>query len=252
MCSDFTTIARPSKRTAAGISAQLNRALAWLVHLYTASGAVAAFFAAAAVVEGRYRAAFLWMFAATAVDATDGVLARLARVKQALPLFDGARLDDIVDYLTFVFVPVLLLSHAGLLPGSWGAAVASVVLLSSAYGFVAADAKTDDHFFTGFPSYWNVVALYLYAFRFGPFVNAAVLLVLSALVFVRIGYIYPSRTPGLRALTLPLSILWAAVLLVIVLSLPEVSRTLLFASLLFPIYYTAASLRLHVRRSRRV
>jgi phosphatidylcholine synthase len=218
--------------------------------MYTASGAVAAFLAVAAIVDGRYRAAFLWMIAATAIDATDGVLARVTRVKQVLPRVDGARLDDIVDYLTFVFVPVLLLYHAGLLPDGWGAAVASVVLLSSAYGFVAADAKTDDHFFTGFPSYWNVVALYLYAFGFGPPVNAAVLLVLSALVFVRIGYIYPSRTPTLRALTLSLSMLWGAALLVIVLSLPAVSRTLLAASLLFPAYYVAASLALHVRRPR--
>ena len=48
------------------------------------------------------------------------MLARLARVKEATPRFDGARLDDIVDYLTFVFVPVLLLYRAGELPAQWG------------------------------------------------------------------------------------------------------------------------------------
>ncbi len=48
---------------------------------------------------------------ATLVDATDGLLARKARVKERLPAFDGARLDDIVDYLTFVFLPVLFLYH---------------------------------------------------------------------------------------------------------------------------------------------
>ncbi len=232
------------------IPAQPNRAAAWLVHAYTASGAVAAFLAALAVIDGRYRAAFFWMFAATLVDATDGVLARTARVKVALPSFDGGRLDDIVDYLTFVFVPLLLLHRAGALPQGWGAAVASVVLLSSAYGFVAADAKTIDHFFTGFPSYWNVVALYLYAFKLGPLVNAIVLFVLSALVFVRIRYIYPSRTPVLRGLTLALAALWGAMLLVIVLSLPDAPRTLLLVSLLFPVYYAVMSLALHIRRPR--
>ncbi len=236
--------------TAAATPAQPNRALAWLVHLYTASGAVAAFFAMVAVSSGRYRAAFLWMIAATLIDATDGVFARFARVKQALPGFDGARLDDIVDYLTFVFVPVLLIFHAGLLPQGWGAGVASIALLSSAYGFVAPDAKTNDHFFTGFPSYWNVVALYLYTLGLVAFVNAVVLLVLSALVFVRIGYIYPSRTPALRTLTLALAILWAAMLLLIVLALPDAPRRLTVVSLLFPLYYIAASLALHARRSR--
>jgi phosphatidylcholine synthase len=230
--------------------AQPNRALAWLVHIYTGAGAVAAFLATAAIWERHYPTAFLWMMAATTIDATDGVAARLARVKEALPAFDGARLDDIVDYLTFVFVPVLLLSHAGMLPHRWGAGVASVVLLSSAYGFVAADAKTDDHFFTGFPSYWNIVALYLYALGFGPPVNATVLLVLSALVFVRVGYIYPSRTPALRTLTLALAVLWGAMLLVIVLLLPQAPRGLVIASLVFPLYYTVASLALHARRPR--
>ena len=71
---------------------------------------------AVAIAHGHYRTAFFLMVVATVIDATDGVLARLARVKEATPHFDGARLDDIVDYLTFVFLPVLLLFHAGLLP----------------------------------------------------------------------------------------------------------------------------------------
>src|SRR5262249_52129213 len=116
-----------------------NRAAAWLVHFYTAAGAVAAFLGALALLDGRHRPSFFWMVAATVVDATDGLLARRARVKTAIPGFDGARLDDIVDYLTFVFLPVLLLHQAGLLPDRWGSAVACVVLLSSAYGFASAD-----------------------------------------------------------------------------------------------------------------
>src|SRR6478609_3475005 len=97
-----------------------NQVVAWLVHAYTAAGALAAFFGSVAVVDGRYRESFLWMIAATLVDASDGVFARLARVKDVLPGFDGARLDDIVDYLTFVFLPVLLLYSAGDLPAPGG------------------------------------------------------------------------------------------------------------------------------------
>jgi phosphatidylcholine synthase len=90
------------------------------------------------------------------VDATDGVLARMARVKEVTPSFDGARLDDIVDYLTFTFLPILLLYHAGDLPADWGWIPVAAVLLSSAYGFSPTDAKTSDNYFTGFPSYWNI------------------------------------------------------------------------------------------------
>ena len=103
------------------------------------------------------------MVAATFIDATDGVLARRAQREGAhCRGFDGARLDDIVDYVTFVFVPALFLYQSGALPYGWAGGVAAAILLSSAYGFAAADAKTNDHFFTGFPSYWNIVALYLH------------------------------------------------------------------------------------------
>ena len=136
------------------------------------------------------------MFVATIVDATDGVLARRVRVKEVLPDVDGARIDDIVDYLTFVFLPMLLLEGAGGLYRGMALPVIAVVLMSSMYGFVAPDAKSNDHFFTGFPSYWNIVVLYLLLFRVPPLGNALVLLVLSALVFVRIGYVYPVAHAG--------------------------------------------------------
>jgi phosphatidylcholine synthase len=229
-----------------------NRLAAWLVHFYTATGALAAFFGTLAVMDHRYRDAFLWMALATLVDATDGVFARLAQVRRILPGFDGARLDDIVDYLTFVFLPVLLLQRSGALPGRWGLAVASIVLLSSAYGFASTDAKTEDDFFTGFPSYWNIVALYLHAAGLPATVNAGILLVLSALVFVRIGYVYPSRTPTLRRSTIALGILWGVSVFAMIFALPDVPPALLFGSLAFPIYYTVLSWVLHARRPRGV
>ena len=234
----------------------MNLFSAWLVHLYTASGALAAFFGTIAVFGGRYREAFIWMAAATVVDASDGVLARRAEVKERLPGIDGARLDDIVDYLTFVFLPVLLLYQVGALPSGFEEVVASVVLLSSAYGFSAVDSKTDDHFFTGFPSYWNVVALYLYiGLRQGvlnPLMNAFILLGLSVLVFWRVGYVYPTRTPVLRPLTMLLGSIWAILVLAMILMLPSVPPALVLASLVFPFYYLALSVALQLRRRKAV
>jgi phosphatidylcholine synthase len=232
----------------------MNLFSAWLVHLYTATGAVAAFLGTIAVFDARYRDAFLWMIAATVVDATDGLLARRARVRERLPEFDGTRLDDIVDYLTFVFLPVLLLYHSGAVSEGWGAAVGSIILLSSAFGFVAPDAKTDDHFFTGFPSYWNIVALYLYiGLQLGvltPTLNGLILLGFCALIFWRVRYVYPSRTPVLRGLTMALSAAWTAVVLAMVLMLPAVPPALVLGSFFFPIYYAFLSAALHVRRRR--
>jgi phosphatidylcholine synthase len=221
----------------------------WLVHVYTASGVLAAFFGTLAVFDGRYRDAFLWMAAATFIDATDGILARAARVKDRLPSFDGARLDDIVDYLTFVFLPVLLLYRSGALPTGWGSVVAATVLLSSAYGFAAADAKTDDHFFTGFPSYWNIVALYLHVAALPPETNALILLVLCGLIFVRVVFIYPTRTPQLKGLTLALGAIWGILVIAMIWALPRVPPALFVGSLVFPVYYFVLSLALHLRRA---
>jgi phosphatidylcholine synthase len=229
-------------------SAKRSRTAAWLVHAYTAGGAVLAFAGAWAVVHGYDRLALASMFAATIVDSTDGALARFFDVKRVLPGVDGARIDDIVDYITFVFLPMLLLEAAGGLYWS-GLPVIPVVLLSSMYGFVAADAKTADAF-TGFPSYWNIIVLYLLMFHVPPGWNAVILLALSGLVFVRIGYVYPSRTPTLRRLTLTLGAAWAVMIGVIIALWPSPPRALAIASLGFPVYYFVLSLWLNARRVR--
>jgi phosphatidylcholine synthase len=232
-------IARPQSRRWTG----------WLVHIYTASGAVLAFAAGWAIVHGYDRIALGAMFAATIVDSTDGVLARRVDVKRVLPEIDGARIDDIVDYLTFVFLPMLLLEASGGLYWS-GLPVVAVVLLSSMYGFIAPDAKTADALFTGFPSYWNVVVLYLLVFHVTPGWNAMILLALSGLVFVRIGYVYPSRTPFLRPLTLALASIWAMMVVIMIARFPSPPRAVAIASLGFPVYYFVLSLCLNARRAR--
>jgi phosphatidylcholine synthase len=221
---------------------------AWAVHLLTASGALLGLLAIAATAEGHYRWAFLWLAVATAIDSADGALARAARVKERLPAFNGARLDDIVDYLTFVFAPAYLVYQARLAPDSLALVVVTAMLVSSAYGFSQEAAKTSDYFFTGFPSYWNIVAFYLVVLATPQAFNAAVLLTLAVLVFVPIAYVYPSRTPTLRGVTLALGLAWAALMLVMIWQFPDVSRVVAYLSLVFPVYYVALSLALDARR----
>jgi phosphatidylcholine synthase len=222
---------------------------AWLVHAFTASGAVLAYLALHDAMGGDFRRAFLWLVAATVVDSVDGALARLARVKERTPHFNGSRLDDIVDYLTFVFVPAFIIQQAALLPeGVTGFVVVAAVLLSSAYGFSREDAKTVDHFFTGFPSYWNIVAVYMVALRLAPAANAAILVALAGLVFVPIGYVYPSRTPHLRGVTVSLGIVWGVTVVILILALPDPPRWFAPISLLYPAYYLLLSFYLHSKR----
>jgi phosphatidylcholine synthase len=133
------------------------RARAFGVHVFTASGAIVALLAMRATAAGDLDQAVLWMLAALFIDGIDGTLARRWDVGRLVPQVDGRRLDDIVDYLNYVVVPAFFLIQAELVP-AW--AWVALPVLASAYGFARSDAKTADHYFLGFPSYWNVVAIY--------------------------------------------------------------------------------------------
>jgi phosphatidylcholine synthase len=222
--------------------------LAWLVHLYTALGAIVGFFTVLFIEQTSFRAAFWLMALAVFIDASDGALARAARVKELIPWFDGELLDAIVDYFNYVIVPCLLLVRANLLPPEDSLWLAVLPLLASAYGFCQKNAKTADNFFLGFPSYWNIVVFYLYVLKTPLWVNAFLIIALSILVFVPIKYIYPSRSPRFRSQINILGALWGVAVLYSIYQLPNPSRTVVFASLLFPAYYTALSLWLEYRR----
>lgn len=220
---------------------------AWLVHVYTASGIVLALLAARAVIDFDYRTAFFWLAIQVVVDATDGFAARRFGVRERIPWFDGAKLDDIADYLTYVFVPALFVWRSAVVPIAWSLPVAAAMLLSSAYGFNRSDAKTADHFFTGFPSYWNIVTFYLLIARWPSAVNAAILVAFAVLVLIPIRYVYPSRTPRWLVATNVAAAIWGGSLMVMLWQYPADSRPLFVVSLAFPVYYFLLSFGLHFR-----
>ncbi len=224
---------RPPQSAARGLIA------AWSVHGLTASGAVLGLFALLATARGELRSAALLMLAAFAVDGVDGTLARAARVRERLPVIDGRRLDDVIDYLNYVIVPCFFLAAAGLVGSGWAALPA----LASAYQFAQTDAKTEDHFFLGFPSYWNFVALYAWLLALEPATTAGWLAGLSLLVFVPIRYVYPTRMPRFgRTMTLGAAV-FTALLLAATLSEDAASASRLARlSLAYPIAYAALSL----------
>ena len=224
------------------------RLAAAAVHVYTACGSALALLIVLAAIDGEpVRALWLGLIALI-VDGTDGMLARQLRVKERLPWFDGARLDDIVDYLTYAFAPMLLLWSGNYLPsGALGTGLAIVPLLASSYQFCRTDAKTDDHFFLGFPSYWNVVAFYAVVLPLDPAVLGGLLLMLSVLVFVPIRYLYPSRTRVLRGVNLLLTTGWLACWAVILRQMPHPHPAVVVTSLAYVLYYLCLSLYLTVR-----
>lgn len=220
----------------------LQRTLAWTAHFYTATGAVLALLAAQMTFARDFRSVFIYMVIATFVDSTDGFLARAFKVKERLPNFDGAKLDDIIDYLMYVFIPALVVWQADMV--SMPVPICAAIVLSSAYGFAQGDAKVQgaDYFFTGFPSYWNIVVAYLYVLQLSQTTNAIILSALAVLVFVPIRYVYPSRTIVLKWPTLALGSMWAMLFTWIIWRLPAVDGPWTMISLVFPVYYVALSL----------
>jgi phosphatidylcholine synthase len=218
------------------------------VHLYTASGSVLGLLIVLAALEGDVEAA-LWLgLAALFIDGTDGMLARHFRVKETIPWFDGALLDNIIDYLTYVFAPIVLLWSAGYLPdGALGYLVAAIPLLASCYQFCRVDAKTDDHFFLGWPSYWNVLAFYVIVLDLSEVSTSLVLLVFAVLVFVPIRYLYPSRMKALRGVTLAFTLVWLITYAVLVVQLPDPNPWVVAASLAYMAYYWGLSIWLTAR-----
>lgn len=224
------------------------RARAWGVHAFTLLGLPLAFLAAGGLAKGDARMFFAAMWATAVIDSVDGTLARRARVKEVVPQFDGALLDNIIDFLTFVFLPVLALPALGLLPGHW-IWVAMLPLVASGYQFCQAHAKTDESFI-GFPSYWNVVVIYLYVLDSPPWFSAVLLAVMATLVFVPTHYLYPSRTRWMRPLTITLGAIWGAALIAMCVDPDSAwAETLGWASLYFPAYYFVLSF-IHDRRIR--
>jgi phosphatidylcholine synthase len=236
------------RRPDGGSPSRKEQLLAWSAHLFTATGAIWGLLALLAITNEEWVWSFGWMGVAILVDSLDGILARRLRVKEILPGFDGALLDNMVDYLNYVFVPAFFLSQSDMLPPQIGLAGAVLILLASSYQFCQSDAKTADHYFKGFPSYWNIMVYYMFILSLGGWVNLAIVVLLSALVFVPIKYIYPSRTQIHRGLTLTLSALWGVVNVIILLTYPTHAPWLVWVSLIFALYYTGMSLYAMLRQ----
>ncbi len=224
----------------------LNRQVyAYGVHFFTATGAVWGLLAIMAIIKHDWRLAILWMVIAMFVDGFDGMLARWADVKSYAANVDGALLDNILDYLNYVVVPALFLVEADFLPAGFRLPVAFAILLTSAYQFTQLDAKTDetnDYFFKGFPSYWNVVILYMLVMQLNSWINLAFLVAFNILVFVPVKYVYPSRNARLKTLTLALTYIYGAIGIWGLIQYPSTPKWVAWVSFIYVGYYLILSL----------
>lgn len=191
---------------------------AFAIHVLTASGAALALIALILATGGHWTMMFACLGLALIVDGVDGPLARALRVKDVLPRWDGAGLDFVVDFTTYVFVPAYAIAASGLMPDGLGVPAAALIVVTGALYFADRSMKTDDNYFRGFPAVWNVIAFYLYVLMPPPWIAAGAIAALAALTFVPVRFVHPLRVRHLRWLNIALMAVWAALALVAVLA----------------------------------
>jgi phosphatidylcholine synthase len=204
---------------------EVKKGIAWSVHAFTASGIVAGFLALVSVLKNEPVEAFMWLGVALFVDGIDGTLARRARVSEYTPNFDGATLDNVIDYFTYVAVPALMIYWFNMVPvpflfstDTWSLICSVIVMASSLYCFANVGMKSSDYYFVGFPAIWNVVVLYFYLFNTGWFINLVAVVGLAILTFVPVKFVHPLRVTHWRNVTIPMTVIWAGMAIALVMS----------------------------------
>ena len=204
--------------------------LSYSVHLFTVSGVVFSFFALLAVIDQNLPLAFFFLAVALFIDGVDGSLARIVDVKRHTPNINGENLDNIIDFLNYVFIPAFIVYWLKLVPEVFGLVSTCLILIVSCYTFANNKVKTSDFYFSGFPAIWNVVVLYFYLLKTDPFLNLIIIAILSFLTFIPIKYLHPFRVKSLRKISLTVLLIWM-ITTVILLYLGDLDTRILNLSL---------------------
>ncbi len=184
------------------------RALAFSIHVFTASGAALALLALFAATRGEWAIMFMLLGLALIVDGVDGTMARAVRVADVLPRWSGDVLDLVVDFTTYVFVPAFAVATAGLMPDALAVISAIVIAVTGAIYFADGNMKSDDNHFVGFPAVWNLIVFYLLLLRPSPWLAAGAIALFAVLTFVPVRFVHPFRVVSLRVLTVVLLAVW--------------------------------------------
>ncbi|GAB4222268.1 MAG: phosphatidylcholine synthase [Francisella sp.] len=245
----------------------IQKIYAWLVHLFTSLGAVFGILAIIFSVEAAKNLSLgqvylyhhyiqLSMFSimtAVFIDSIDGSLARLVDIK-SLAHIDGALLDNIIDFTTYSIVPCIWIYVSSVVSQQWLIPIIIVITISSAYQFCQLNAKTDDNFFVGFPSYWNIIVIYMLCFQSSQLINEIIIITLAIFSFIPIKYIYLSRIENIsenkfiKIFTFSFTMLAAISTIFAILLYPLKTPILLEGViLLFTVFYIIFSFKLNIK-----
>jgi len=193
----------------------------WLVHSFTALGAVCGMFGLIAVADQQPRQAILWLAIALVLDGVDGPVARAWCVKENVPRIDGYTLDLIVDFVTCIVIPVVFMHQFGMLPEGWSLIIGAFVLFMSALWMSRTDQMTPDHYFNGFPCEWNMIVPTLFLLDAAPWVTGVVCVLLSLTQLTNWKFLHPMQVKRLRPLNVTVTVVWLVTVVAMAYDLPD-------------------------------
>jgi phosphatidylcholine synthase len=183
--------------------------MAYGVHVFTALGAALGFLALEAALSGQIVACFGWLGVALFVDAADGPMARRLNVSETASRYDGATLDLVVDFITYVFVPAAILLRPEIMPQPYGLVAGLIITIGSALYFADTKMKTEDWWFLGFPAVWNVVVFYIVVFLPPAWLALTIVVTLAAMMFLPVVFVHPVRVRRWRPMTMMVLLIWS-------------------------------------------
>lgn len=219
---------------------------AYGVHIFTAIGAVLGLWAILLTFQGYFKYALWVLFAAVIIDSVDGTMARAVKINRYAPAINGALMDNIIDFVTWTVAPLVWFYVVSSTP-VWPLLICA---LASIFGFTNVEAKSDDNFFTGFPSYWNIVVFYLYLLSLPVTWSTIILLIFAISTIIPVRFVYPSKTVHYRKLTIFTGFIFFIQFIGLIILFKESPSWLIYSSFLFPVYYFALSFYLHLKHPR--
>lgn len=218
--------------------------LAYAVHVFTALGAACGLGALVSMWNNQPILALWLLGAAIVVDGLDGTLARMAEVKKRAQAYDGALLDNIIDGLNWVYIP-LFWAYAFLDASLWVILAAAV---AGSLGLAYHEAKTSDNFFRGFPNYWNLVIVHAFLMKLSAFYVNFWLVVFTIGIFMPIYFVYPSRTQRHQKLHLFGAAIYTVQLIYLAIQYPDISFEAALATLIYPFFYLGDSIYQSIKK----
>ena len=216
----------------------IQKALAWTVHVFTASGLLAGFMAILSINNKDWRSAMIWLFIALVIDGIDGTFARMFKVKEVLPNMDGKTIDFVVDFATYAIIPAYFFYSANLVPDMWNLPLTFLILIVSSVYYGKEGMVSEDMYFIGFPVLWNIVVFYMiFVFQSGEWINVAMIVFFSILHFVPIKYAYPSQASKYRKIKLFVTVISIIAMFIILYLYPERNLTLSIIAIVGALYF---------------